>query len=108
MSKRLFIPFVLLSLFIAYIVFQSRAFLFPPRLLLYTPESIRAEIGQEIHIEGQAARLSRVSINGQDISLDREGRFSQPFIVQKDTLAVEIRVTNRFGKENVKTIAVSM
>lgn len=107
MPKRLLIPSILLLLFIAYIVFQSRAFLFSPRLSLSTPEIIRATIGQEIHVEGFAPLSSRVSINGQDIALDREGKFSQSLVIQKDTSAVEIRVANRFGKENVKTIKVS-
>lgn len=104
--KRLLIPLTLLALFIGYIIFQSRAFLFPPRLLLQTPELIRVKIGQEIKIEGEAERSSRVSINGQDIALDREGKFFQPFVIQKDTSAVEIKVVNRFGMENVKIIGI--
>lgn len=107
MLKRSLIPFTLLALFVAYIVFQSRAFLFSPRLSLSTPEIIRAEIGQEIHVEGFAPLSSHVSINGQDVALDREGKFSQSLVIQKDTSAVEIRAANRFGKENVKIIKVN-
>ena len=93
-------------LFIFYMTLQSRAFLFAPRLLLNTPAIIRAAVGQEIKIEGEAIRQSRVSIDGQEISLDRDGKFSQLLIAREDTRALEVKAVNRFGQENTKLIQV--
>lgn len=107
MPKRFVVPFVLLGLFIAYIIFQSRAFIFPPRLLLDTPLTVRVRVGQEMVVKGRASSLSRVFFNGEEVPVAKGGIFSQPLLIENNVREIEVKVTNRFGRENVKVIEIT-
>ncbi|MBI3334988.1 MAG: hypothetical protein HY001_00625 [Candidatus Portnoybacteria bacterium] len=94
-------------LFALYIVIQSRSFLFPPSLNLFSGEMIRVQKGEEVVIKGETDRFSRAYLNGAEIPLDKEGRFSQSVIMPREVSTFEIMARNRFGKETKKTLTAS-
>ena len=95
-----------LFIFAIYIILQSRFFLFAPLLTIHSSLLISTREGEEVLIEGKTDRLSRVYLNGELLSLDQEGTFSQKLIAGSGITNVEIKVQNRFGKESKKVITI--
>lgn len=97
---------IVIVMFLAYVIVQSRAFLFKPSLSVFSPSLVHVRGVNEVTLRGQVDVLSQVEINGESISLDREGKFAQTLSVSPGVSRVLITARNRFGKENAIVIIV--
>ena len=93
-------------LFVAYLVFQLRLIIFPPPLTVFFEDMRQVRAGEEIEVTGKTDTLSRVSVNGDIIPLDREGAFSQRITVQKGINRIEIKAENRFGRKRINYLTI--
>jgi len=97
---------LLTILFSSYVIVQSRAFLFRPSLVVFSPRLVHVKGINEVKLRGKADPVSQVEINGEAISLDREGNFAQTVRVSPGVSRILISAKNRFGKEQDITITV--
>lgn len=103
--SRFHLYLLLFSLFLIYIVFQSRALIFGPKLRLSYPDRLVLS-EKTVTINGQTTPLSQVFINDQEAVVDREGNFSFPLSLRTGVNEAEVKAKNRFGKEKVKAISI--
>lgn len=93
---------VFLTLFIVtYFGIQLSYLLGAPKLVVITPESDIITELREISVSGMTQPDNKVTINNNDIFIDREGSFSEIVPLQDGVNTIEIKSTNRFGKESV-------
>lgn len=93
---------VFLTFFVLiYFGIQLSYLLGAPKLVVITPESDIITELKEISISGTTQPDNKVTINNNDIFVDREGSFSEIVPLQDGVNTIEIKSTNRFGKESV-------
>jgi hypothetical protein len=64
------------------------------------------QVGEEYILRGQTSTLAKVTINGEGIPLDAQGRFTQKLLVQKGLLAIEVVAISRFGKQTKEMLTL--
>lgn len=97
---------VFFALFIAYLVFQSRAFLFAPPLLLPYSSSTLTVAESAITIQGSTSPQAELFVNDEEVSVALDGHFSFPLSLPKGISTVIIKARNPFGRERVRTLIV--
>ncbi|MBP6930211.1 helix-turn-helix domain-containing protein [Patescibacteria group bacterium] len=98
------VSLVVLGLF-SYVGWQVKRFSSPPPIILVAPEgdTVRED---SVVVRGQTTETAKLQINGQEISVDAEGYFSQKVGLKRGVNTIEIRAQNRIGKENIKVLKI--
>ncbi len=104
-----FYPFVGgLLVFIAYLGFQFRVILTPPKLVITKPVSESVVISPLV-VEGDTSVDSQISL-GDDVKInpDENGHFSAKLNLPIGETALQIKSTNRFGRSTTKKIPLTI
>ena len=104
-----FYPFVGgLIVFIAYLGFQFRVILTPPKLLVAKPTTESVVISP-FEVEGDTSVDSQISL-GEDVKInpDENGHFSAKLNLPIGETTLQIKSTNRFGRTTTKKIPLTI
>ena len=83
---------------IGYLVYQLNFLISPPKLILEQPAGDLATNEKTLEIIGQTDSGSRLTINGQEVYIDKDGRFRQMVNLNEGLNSLKIEVANRFNK----------
>ncbi len=101
---RVIVAVIALLFLLGYVGYRVFAFVREPELLIETPEAAESRFGGRIlPIEGRVERESHLTVNGREITIDEEGRFSDTVELKPNLNILEFVATNRFGKKTVDT-----
>ncbi len=92
-----FLVLLLLGGFIAYTSFQARFLIEGPQVDLTGPT---AGVSSErvIALEGTAANIARMSLNGRPIYTNEEGYFKEMIVLENGYTTATIRAEDRYGR----------
>jgi cytoskeletal protein RodZ len=99
------IVLVVLLLF-GYIWHEVRLFSSPPQLVIESPVANTSVAQSMVPVAGATGTTATVTINDESVPLDESGRFRQDVKLAPGMNSIEVRATNRLGKEATKTIYV--
>ena len=88
---------------IGYIIFSVRLISKPPQIEILSP-IVEAVTEKDIEIEGKTLQSAVVEINGQLVSVDEKGYFSQKVSLSEGVNNFKIISKNRIGRENTKEL----
>ena len=102
-----FIRIILIGFFVvvlAYAYFEGRGLLTGPTISV----SGRAmEVSQPfITIEGQAQRITSLSMNGKAIPVTEDGAFSEPYVLSPGYNRIVLDASDRYGKTTERLIEI--
>ncbi len=98
-----FISIVLVLSVIGYIIFSARSVARPPKIEILSPAD-EVVSKKDITIEGKTDRAAIVEINGQLVSVDDNGYFSQKVSLEEGVNNFKIVSKKRFGREQAEEI----
>lgn len=82
---------------IAYMGFQARFLIAGPQISIAAPEdSVSGE--RVIVLEGDAANIARMSLNGRPIYTNADGHFSEKLVLENGYTTATIRAEDRYGR----------
>ena len=86
-----------------FLLFGSRLtnFLQAPRLTLETPQDWTELTEPLVHIKGNTAKESQLTVNGREVTINESGAFDQDIELQPGLTTLEFIAENRFGKQTV-------
>lgn len=108
-SSSQFLPLILgVVVFVVYLIFQFRAILTPPPLIINKPQS-GAVLASPIDIEGTTSTDSLVTINNDNIvKPDQNGLFQIRLSLPVGETSLKIITTNRFGRSQSMEIPLTI
>ncbi len=89
---------VLIGLLIGYFFWQLNFLLGAPSLELIAPKEDLTAANSEFVVKGRTEPGVKLTLNGQEIDLDRDGNFEQKINLAEGVNVVEVTAVNRFGK----------
>ena len=89
----------LVLLFIGYFVYQSRAWVIPPKLMLESPADGAVFAEGAISVGGTVAPGALLTINGREAYSDEARKFSFELLLPPGVHTIEVKAQDRFGKE---------
>lgn len=95
--RRTVIAIVFLAI-LGYLVYQLDYLIAAPKLVLEYPSQDITINSSSIRISGQAEYSAKLTINGQQIFVDSDGRFEQEINLSPGLNTLKIEAINRFGK----------
>lgn len=90
---------ILISAACFYVYGQARFIFAAPSLQISSPESDIVWKEKDIEIAGISSGDSQISINGQTIYSDEEGKFEEKIILREGLNTIKITAENRLGKK---------
>jgi len=69
-----------------------------PEIIVQTPLNGAVVLSTTIPIEGTAKNISKISINGRQISIDQKGIFKDRLVIAKGYNIITVVGIDRFGK----------
>jgi transcriptional regulator with XRE-family HTH domain len=95
--------FAMVFLFAGYLVWQVRGILEPPRLAIFSPSEGYIANSPHTIIEGETEKESRLTVNGQDVMVNEEGKFSAQIDLSAGVNTIQISATKKHGKTTTIT-----
>ncbi len=78
-----------------------------PRLVIVQPASNLIIEGSSVDVEGITDENNKISINGQPVFVDENGRFKENINLQQGLNELEVKAINHFDNESIKKVNVS-
>jgi len=99
-KKGMVITGLVLILAVAYLVWRADDFLGTPKIIITNPisDSIVVNV-PSIKLSGQINPRDKLTINGEEVFVDKNGEFSNGFSLQSGPNAIEFKVKRFLGKE---------
>ena len=88
-----------IAMLAGYFVYQARAWILEPHLLVTSPEDGATLLTSRVVVEGEAGESLELTINGLKAYSDETGRFSQELLLAPGVHTIEIKAQDKFGKE---------
>lgn len=98
------LAFTLLVLTLTYGVFQARNLIHGPTLTISSPRPGETVTSVLLNVRGKTENVTHVSINGQPITMDITGAFSENLITPSGYGVILVEATNRFGRHREERI----
>jgi len=96
------ILFVCLLFALVYITYQARFLIIGPQITLTQELELRQNIRQ-VTLNGTAANISRLWLNGRPIFTDPNGRFAAAVILENGYTVTTLQAEDRFGRTTTIT-----
>ncbi len=102
LTKIILVVFFLLV--IGYAYFEAQGFLFGPEIAVGSGVT-------EVHdplvtIQGQASRISSLSMNGKQIAVTENGSFSEPYLLAAGSNRIVLDATDKYGRSRRQVIQI--
>jgi hypothetical protein len=81
---------------ILYGLYEAQGLLFGPKISVATQNTVVHD--PYVKIEGQAKRISSLSMNGKDIPVTETGEFSEPFLLASGDNRIELTAKDTYGR----------
>lgn len=94
-----FIVIALVMIFFTYLWFEYRFLVGAPALEIDQPADQLNAVASEVIVSGRTDPEAKVSINEQEITIDQNGKFSQPIKLSDSVNNIVISATSKSGKE---------
>lgn len=99
--------FVFLGLvFLSYILFQTRFLILGPRVWIESHQDWAVASEPLITLSGWAENAAWLSLNGEQIYTDEEGRWSEKLLVQKGVSIITVSARDRFGRQAEHSVQI--
>lgn len=103
---RFFIVMASIVLLVCYGLFNARNLLLGPSIEIMSPIPESETTENIMTVKGKVKNMTYLSLNQRAISVDKEGLFEEKLILSPGFNTIEIKATDRFKKEAVKTISI--
>ncbi|MFA6424336.1 MAG: helix-turn-helix domain-containing protein [Candidatus Magasanikbacteria bacterium] len=90
------ISFVLF--FVIYLGWQIHGIITPPKLIVYSPIEGQVSNRAETSIQGETDKESQLKVNGKDIKVNEQGKFSDVIILSNGVNTITLSTTKKHGK----------
>jgi cytoskeletal protein RodZ len=90
--------FLVCLVVVAFIIFQYRAALFNPSLKVDSPKANSTLNSLNIEVTGRTDPEAILTIDGSQVSVDENGKFTKQITVFPGDVIIEIKAENKFGK----------
>lgn len=101
------LTFISIVVFFGYLFFQYRSFAGAPELIIDSPAEKNLTLSiPSLNIIGRTDRDAKLTINGQQISLDEEGMFVTSITLSEGVNTLNFVSTNKLGKSTRQTKTV--
>ncbi len=95
--------FIIIVSAIVYGVWEARALIDGPSLLLSSPTQGAVSRNGFIIVSGKVARVNALAINGLTVLPDANGHFTRTFVFPRGEDILQVTVTDQFGRSVTKT-----
>jgi hypothetical protein len=89
---------ILVTVLIAYIIFQARFLIQGPTITL-TNEPSSVENSHTVTLTGQARNIAKITLNDRPKFTDTSGYFSEALVLENGYTIATITATDRYGRE---------
>jgi hypothetical protein len=89
-----------------YLYREVGSFASVPRLVILSPAPNATIAGNAVLVEGLTDRDAKLSLNGQPILVNDEGRFRENLVLQPGSNIISVKAVNRFAKEISEVLTV--
>jgi hypothetical protein len=96
--------FLFLTLIVSYVFFNTRIFIKGPQVILSEPYDGQTLTEKLIRIKGLAQNISFISINDRTITIDEQGHFDVPFLLQDGYNVVLVKAHDKFNRQVTKKV----
>ena len=97
---------IVIGFIVGYIIVSTQKISQPPEIEIISPKEDVIATVRDIVIEGKTSVTAVMEINGQLVSVDDKGYFSQKTTLNEGINVFELKAKSRVGKEESKTIKV--
>jgi cytoskeletal protein RodZ len=105
--RNIIIGLAILS-FLSYLVWQIKTIITPPELLIFSPTDSFITKETYVMVEGETEPAAHLTINGQEVNINNQGRFSLKFDLISGLNTITIATNKKHGKTTTKTLNVIM
>jgi len=84
-----------------YFYYELHFIVSPPELQVFSPQNDFRSENRSLEISGATDIESRLTINGQEVYIDKNGEFKESLNLVSGINAIQIKSINRFGKESL-------
>lgn len=104
-SKLIRIVLIVFFLLVAaYAYYEFRGLLYGPSISI---SGRVMEVSEPlVTIEGDATRIARLSMNGQDIPVTEDGKFSEPYVLARGYNRIVLVASDKYGKSTERAIEI--
>jgi hypothetical protein len=88
---------LLSSFIIGYVLFQARSFLNGPVITLEGADTV-VHTERTITLHGTAYNIVKLTLNGREITTDKDGLFSEQLVLEKGYSITTLEAYDRFGR----------
>lgn len=89
--------------FAFYFIYQIRGILEPPHLIIFSPDEGYVTEQNNILVRGETDKETKLTVNGQDIMVNEEGKFEVNLDLSKGVNTITISATKKHGKTTSNT-----
>lgn len=93
-------------IFVGYCLFQARFIILGPRVYIESPKDGEIVQNAVIQIKGEAYNTAWISLNGEQIYTDADGRWEELLLVSTGTSIMTVSVRDRFGRERTENVRI--
>lgn len=97
-SIRISVLLIFIIIFFIYLIWQIQGVATPPKLIIYSPMEGLVSNRQEILIQGETDKESRLQVNGEEIQVDSGGKFNSMISLSPGVNNLTLSVTKKHGK----------
>lgn len=90
-------------IFVGYLIWQVRGILTPPKLQVFSPLEGAIIKAQNVVVQGETERESRLTINDQEVRPNEQGRFESPVDLSNGINIITISAVKKHGKSTTIT-----
>jgi hypothetical protein len=94
--------FIFFILIIVYGLYEAQGLLFGPKIKVATETAVVHD--PYVKIEGQALRITSLSMNGKDIPVTETGNFSEPFLLASGDNKITLEAKDTYGRTTTSEV----
>lgn len=106
-NRKTIIIGLFLSCLIVYSLIEAKAFIQGPVVKINSPIYGETYKDQNMIIKGFAKNIKKISLNGRDIFLDKNGQFTEKLLMFTGYNIINVVAEDRFGKIVSKKIEIT-
>lgn len=97
-SIRVSLLLIFIIVFFTYLIWQIKGVATPPQLIIYSPMEGLVSNRQEILIQGETDKESRLLVNGEEIKVDSGGKFNSVVSLSPGVNTLTLSAIKKHGK----------
>lgn len=103
-SFRHYLTIAFFLLLVGYGIYQTKNLIMGPEIVIAAPQNGAALALNPVEINGQAERIAFLSLNGERIFTDENGRFSQKLLLTEGYNIIRLEARDKFGRTVQKVL----